>query len=84
MMHFNVVTNQLSVLEIPLKGTSYTWSNIQDIHLFERLDWFFISEAWTISYSNTLAIPLAKTISYHTPCVIPYRHIHTKFKAILI
>lgn len=43
---------------------------MQDQPLLEKLDWFFTSPAWTESYPNTVAYPLAKTTSDHTPCVI--------------
>jgi hypothetical protein len=39
MMNFNVAISQLGVQEIPLKGQSYTWSNMQHQPLLEKLDW---------------------------------------------
>jgi hypothetical protein len=46
---------------------------MQDNPLLEKLDWFFTSPAWTLSYPNTMALPLAMTTSDHVPCLI---HIH--------
>jgi hypothetical protein len=57
-------------VEIPLKGRKYTWSNMQQTPLLERLDWFFTSSSWTSSYPSTLAFPLVKPTSDHVPCVI--------------
>lgn len=69
-MQFNAVISNLGLVDIPLKGRKYTWSNMQDDPLLERLDWFFTSASWTLSYPNTLAFPLARSTFAHVPCVI--------------
>jgi hypothetical protein len=38
--------------------------------LLEQLDWFFTSYQWTLSYPNSIVLPLGKTTSDHTPCVV--------------
>jgi len=38
---FNDAIGQLGLVEVPLKGRSYTWSNMQINPLLEQLDWFF-------------------------------------------
>ena len=43
---------------------------MQDNPLLEKLDWFFTSTAWMTSYPDTLALPMAKPISDHLPCMI--------------
>jgi hypothetical protein len=54
--------------EIPLKGRrSYTWSNLQDTPLLEKLDWVFTSAEWTSTFSNILASPMARLGSDHIP-----------------
>jgi hypothetical protein len=40
MLLFNEIIVHLDLLELPLKGKKYTWSNMQE-HLLEQLDWFF-------------------------------------------
>uniref|UniRef100_A0A453G251 Uncharacterized protein n=1 Tax=Aegilops tauschii subsp. strangulata TaxID=200361 RepID=A0A453G251_AEGTS len=40
---FNEIIGHLGLLELPIKGRSYTWSNMQDDPLLEQLDWFFTS-----------------------------------------
>ena len=37
-MIFNEVISNLGLLEIPLKGRKFTWSNMQDEHLLEQID----------------------------------------------
>jgi hypothetical protein len=69
-MVFNEALSNLGLQEIPLKGRSYTWSNMQQDPLMEQLDWCFTSTNWISDYPNTLMIPLAKTTSDHVPCVV--------------
>lgn len=70
MMLFNNIINHLGITELPIKGRSYTWSNMQDQPLMQQLDWFFTSPSWTLVYPNTVVIPLAKNTSDHTPCKV--------------
>jgi hypothetical protein len=69
-MVFNEVISNIGLQEIPLKGRSYTWSNMQQDPLLEQLDWCFTSSSWISIYPNTLMLPLARTTSDHTPCMI--------------
>ena len=41
MFIFNEVIGHLGLLELPIKGSRYTWSNMQGSPLLEQLDWFF-------------------------------------------
>ena len=43
---------------------------MQESPFLEKLDWFFTSAAWMTSYPNSMALPLAKPISDHLPCMI--------------
>jgi hypothetical protein len=70
MLLFNEAINNAGLVEIPLKGRRFTWSNMQDTPLLQSLDWFFSSLAWTVNFPNTLATPLALTTSDHVPCVV--------------
>ena len=67
MMHFNNIIINLDLVEIPLKGRQFTWSNMQDTPLLEKLDWIFTSADWTSKFPNTLATPMAKLSSNHVP-----------------
>lgn len=70
MMLFNEAISSLGIVEIPLHGRRYTWTNMQQPPLLERLDWFFSSNAWTLKYPHTLARSLIMETSDHWPCVI--------------
>lgn len=67
MMLFNNIIINLDLFEIPLKGRSFTWSNMQDNPLLEKLDWIFTNPQWTSDHPYTMAFPLAKISSDHVP-----------------
>lgn len=67
---FNDIISHLGLLELPLKGTSFTWSNMQDNPLLQQLDWFFTSPSWTLAFSNTDVQALTRSTSDHVPCVV--------------
>jgi endonuclease/exonuclease/phosphatase family metal-dependent hydrolase len=70
MMAFNEAISKLGVMELPLAGQQYTWSNMQQNPLIERLDWVFISQAWSLEYPRTMARTLTRDTSDHVPCAI--------------
>ena len=49
MITFNDFIRTQSLVELPIKGRTYTWSNMQQDPLLEQLDWFFTSCSWTDS-----------------------------------
>jgi exonuclease III len=67
---FNEAISALGLVELPLKGRRFTWSNKQLNSLLERLDWFFTSISWTFAYPNSFASTLVMETSDHAPCVI--------------
>ena len=40
---FNEIIGHLGLVELPIKGRQYTWSNMQTTPLLEQIDWFFTS-----------------------------------------
>jgi exonuclease III len=70
MLLFNEAISNLGLIELPLKGRKYTWSNMQQSPLLERLDWFFSSSSWTVNYPLSIVFPLVKPTSDHVPCVV--------------
>jgi hypothetical protein len=70
MFLFNEVIGHLGLMELPLKGRAFTWSNMQKQPLLEQLDWFFTSADWISVYPNTVVHPLAKSSSDHVSCVV--------------
>jgi hypothetical protein len=37
---FSNIISHLGLIELPLKGRNYTWSNMQAAPLLEQIDWF--------------------------------------------
>lgn len=70
MLGFNEAISRLRLVELPLKGCKYTWTNKQANPLLERLDWFFTSNAWTTFHPFTSVHALSRDTSDHTPCCI--------------
>lgn len=70
MLIFNDMIDFLGLVEIPLKGRGFTWSNMQEDPLLEQLDWFFTSVNWTADFPDTLVTPLARPTSDHMPCKV--------------
>jgi len=70
MFLFNEIIGHLGLLELPIKGRSYTWSNMQRDPLLEQLDWFFTSPNWIVDFPNSMVLPLARPASDHLPCVV--------------
>jgi hypothetical protein len=67
---FNEMISHLGLVELPIKGRAFTWSNMQSCPILEQLDWFFTTPNWTLSHPNMQVHPLARPISDHIPCVI--------------
>jgi hypothetical protein len=59
---FNNISSHLGLIELPIKGRSYTWSNMHDSPLLEQLDWFFSSVAWTSQFPMTVVLPLIELL----------------------
>ena len=70
MITSNDIIRKQQLIEIPVQGRMYTWSNMQQDPLLEHLDWFFTLLHWTNVYPNTLIKPLGKPVSDHVPCII--------------
>jgi hypothetical protein len=70
MFAFNEAISNLGLVDVPLKGCKFTWSNKQQDPLLERLHWFFSSNSWFSAFPNTWASALSRDTSDHTPCLI--------------
>lgn len=71
MLLFNDIISSQLLSEIPIKGCSYTWSNVQSTPTLEHLDWISTSIIdWISNFPHTTAIPLAKPVSDHSPVLV--------------
>lgn len=61
MMLFNDLIHHLDLVDIAFEGRAYTWSNMQDNPLLQKLDWVFTSSSWTLQYPDTKGTATRKT-----------------------
>ena len=62
--------SRIGLTDIPLQGQKYTWSNMQNPPLLEKLDWVFTNSCWSLSYPETICRALIREISDHSPLII--------------
>src|ERR1043165_5073852 len=70
MLTFNDFIRAQSLVELPMKGRSFSWSNMQQDLLLVQLDWHFTSINWASKYPNTMVLPLGKPVSDHSSCYV--------------
>ncbi|KAG8037248.1 hypothetical protein GUJ93_ZPchr0023g33377 [Zizania palustris] len=70
MQTFNDCINKQGLLETPLTGCRFTWSNMQKDPLLVQLDWCSTSANWISQYPNTKFTAMERFISDHIPCRI--------------
>jgi endonuclease/exonuclease/phosphatase family metal-dependent hydrolase len=70
MCTFNNFINSHGLVEIPILGRAFTWSNMQQSPLLEQVDWIFSSALWTSTFPNTEIKPLTRNTSDHVPLLI--------------
>ena len=70
MFHFNEAISAQGLVELPLHGQKFTWTNKQNPPLLQRLDWFFTSISWTSIMPNTYVTTLCMETSDHVPCLV--------------
>lgn len=78
---FNEAINKLGIIELPLRGKRFTWTNKQHPPLLERLDWVFTSSCWTLSYPSAEVSTLFMETLDRVPCLV---HISTTLPYALI
>ena len=80
MLLFNEALIALGVVELPLHGQRFTWSNKQLSPLLERLDCFFTLQSWTNIFPNTFVSTLTMETSDNSPCLISIKTTIPKVK----
>ena len=69
MNRFRSLVSTLGLMDLPLQGRRFTWSNGRDIPTYVRLDRFLMSSEWSASYPNTVQRAVTVTTSDHCPLV---------------
>ncbi|KAK9028993.1 hypothetical protein V6N11_026123 [Hibiscus sabdariffa] len=60
------------LLDLPIKGGSYTWSNlrIEEDSILEKLDRIVVSVEWNSAFSKAIGVMDAPIASYHSPIIL--------------
>ncbi|GMJ12619.1 hypothetical protein HRI_004931100 [Hibiscus trionum] len=64
---FRTFIQNSALVDLPMSGGSYTWSNNRDPPTFIRLDRFLVDRQLLMFFPNTQQLLLAKSISDHNP-----------------
>jgi hypothetical protein len=67
---FNSIIAQGELMEIPLSGRRYTWSNNHEDPTFELLDRVLVSPTWEENFPLVTVSTLTRDLSDHTPLLI--------------
>ncbi|XP_028074327.1 uncharacterized protein LOC114276707 [Camellia sinensis] len=69
MTDFNGLIDQLSLMDLPMLGRSFTWCNAQDGERWSRIDRFLLDSRWLEEYSfKQWGLP--RNISDHCPILL--------------
>jgi hypothetical protein len=67
MHEFNDFISECGLLDIPLEGGLFTWSNNRDVPAMSRIDRFLFSPAWADHFSLVNQIRVPRLLSDHFP-----------------
>ena len=75
MENFSEFIEELSLLDLPVEGGSYTWSSSSDQPLMSRIDRVLVSHDWEDHYSDVIQRVLPCPILDHFPILVEARGI---------
>lgn len=67
---FGDFISRWNLIDGPLKGTKYTWSNFQDVPLLSRLDRFLYYNSWEDLFLGGSQSALARSVLDDTPILL--------------
>jgi hypothetical protein len=67
MHEFNDFISECGLLDIPLEGGLFTWSNNRDVPVMSRIDRFLFSSAWADHFDLVNQLRLPRLLSDHFP-----------------
>ena len=70
MLAFNDAINQAGLIELPLKGKKFTWTNKQEAHVMVNLDIILVSVSWETKYPLSNAWSITRVGSDHVPIIL--------------
>ncbi|XP_026410033.1 uncharacterized protein LOC113305152 [Papaver somniferum] len=70
MRNFNQFMSDFNLVDLPLCGAKYTWSNFQDPPTCTRIDRFLLNSKWDNYFPGTTQIAKPRTVSDHIPLLL--------------
>ncbi|KAK0597825.1 hypothetical protein LWI29_028940 [Acer saccharum] len=70
MRNFGVFLSDAGVVDIPMQGMSFTWTNSRENAAWARLDRFLISPSLLLCFPNLRQIGLPRSVSDHNPILL--------------
>ncbi|CAN1250788.1 hypothetical protein LINPERPRIM_LOCUS7518 [Linum perenne] len=70
MSWFNEWCDDLEMIELPLRGASFTWSNLRSSPAQSRIDRVFTSLEWDSQYPGFTLSSQTRTCSDHSPLIV--------------
>ncbi|XP_077222034.1 uncharacterized protein LOC143855866 [Tasmannia lanceolata] len=70
MRRFSEFINSCKLIDLPLEGFRFTWTNNQESLIKSRIDRFLLSREWEESSRNILQRALPRPISDHNPLIL--------------
>ena len=70
MREFSNFISEQSLIDLPLQGGTFTWSNSREVALKARLDRFLISADWEDKFSTVSQIRMSRLCLDHFPIVL--------------
>lgn len=67
---FDSFIEMWSLIDGPLKGAKYTWSNFQENHSLSRLDKFLFCNDWDDWFLRRFQVALSRSTSDHMPILL--------------
>lgn len=76
-LKFGDLLLELELINLPLRGRNFTWTNARETPTMARPDRFLISTSWNTTFPNSIQEALANTSSNHTLLIY---QVDTRFK----
>jgi endonuclease/exonuclease/phosphatase family metal-dependent hydrolase len=76
MMEFSDFIIEQDLMDLPLTGGPFTWSNNQEIPSWSRLDRFLVSLDWEVKFPSSLQKRLRRLCSDHFPILLDCGGVH--------
>ncbi|XXG47158.1 hypothetical protein AAC387_Pa02g1843 [Persea americana] len=64
---FNDFINANELMDLPLQGRKYTWTDNRDRAVVSMIDRFLLSKDWDDHYEGVIQLAFPRVISYHCP-----------------